>query len=93
MLVQAWAGCLSGSIGINLLALDLQSYVNIGDVPGNRREDVFQPTLNLVLPYYISTAVIGLLPLVCPLCRMCRAPVSRAEGLLLHLSLPLVCLT
>lgn len=66
VLVQAWAGCLSGSIGINLLALDLQSYTNIGDVPGNRREDVFQPTLNLVIPYYISTAIIGLLPLVRP---------------------------
>ena len=64
--MQAWAGCLSGSIGINLLALDLQSYTNIGDVPGNRREDVFQPTLNLVLPYYVSTAVIGLLPLARP---------------------------
>ncbi|KAK9836321.1 hypothetical protein WJX81_005210 [Elliptochloris bilobata] len=64
VLIQTWAGCLSGSIGINLLALDLQSYLNIGNVPGNRRDDVYQPTLNLVLPYYISTAVIGLLPLV-----------------------------
>lgn len=72
VLVQAWAGCLSGSIGINLLALDLQSYTNIGDVPGNRREDVFQPTLNLVLPYYVSTAVIGLLPLVRSMSRECK---------------------
>jgi len=62
--VQTWAGCLSGSIGVNLLALDLQSYLNVGAIPGNRREDVYQPTLNLVLPYYVSTAVIGLLPLV-----------------------------
>jgi hypothetical protein len=66
VLVQTWAGCLSGSIGINLLALDLQSYLNVGAIPGNRREDVYQPTLNLVLPYYVSTAVIGLLPLVRP---------------------------
>ena len=64
VLIQTWAGCLSGSIGINLLAMDLQSFQNVGAIAGNRREDVFQPTLNLVLPYYLSTAVIGLLPLV-----------------------------
>ena len=82
--MQAWAGCLSGSIGINLLALDLQSYTNIGDVPGNRREDVFQPTLNLVLPYYVSTAVIGLLPLARPLPCQCMLASVHVCILILH---------
>ena len=80
--MQTWAGCLSGSIGINLLALDLQTYLNVGAIPGNRREDVFQPTLSLVLPYYISTAVIGLLPLVrrpCARAPCTQGPMSRSR--------------
>ena len=63
--IGACAGAsFSGGFGSYLLAMDHQSYVNVGAVPGNRPEDVYEPTLARTIPYMLCISFVGIFMLV-----------------------------
>jgi uncharacterized oligopeptide transporter (OPT) family protein len=64
--VACYGMAFNGGFGTYLLAMDQQSYENVGDIPGNRAQDVYQPSLTRTIPYMFSISLLGiffLLPL------------------------------
>ncbi|KAJ7521538.1 hypothetical protein O6H91_19G058600 [Diphasiastrum complanatum] len=54
----------SGGFSTYLLAMDQQSYENLGKEMGNRPEDVYQPTLRRIIPYLMVVGFIGIVTLI-----------------------------
>ncbi|KAL6761387.1 putative metal-nicotianamine transporter YSL6-like protein [Haematococcus lacustris] len=56
----------TGGFASFLTALDRVSYTTLGGeaAPGNRAEDVYEPTIGRVLPYLFSVSVIGVFTLI-----------------------------
>jgi hypothetical protein len=64
--ISACAGAaFSGGFGSYLIAMDRQSYENVGSgTPGNRPEDVFEPSLAKTIPYMFCISFVGIFMLV-----------------------------
>ena len=64
--ISACAGAaFSGGFGSFLIAMDEQSYLNVGvGAPGNRPEDVYNPTLGRTIPYMFCISFVGIFMLV-----------------------------
>lgn len=64
--ISACAGAaFSGGFGSYLIAMDRQSYENVGTgTPGNRPEDVFEPSLARTIPYMFCISFVGIFMLV-----------------------------
>ena len=64
--ISACAGAaFSGGFGSYLIAMDRQSYENVGvGTPGNRPEDVFEPSLAKTIPYMFCISFVGIFMLV-----------------------------
>jgi len=63
--IGACAGAsFSGGFGSYLLAMDRQSFLNVGAVPGNREEDVYDPVLTRTIPYMFCISFVGIFMLV-----------------------------
>ena len=64
--ISACAGAaFSGGFGSYLIAMDRQSFENVGaGTPGNRPEDVFEPSLAKTIPYMFCISFVGIFMLV-----------------------------
>ena len=64
--ISACAGAaFSGGFGSYLIAMDRQSFDNVGaGTPGNRPEDVFEPSLSRTIPYMFCISFVGIFMLV-----------------------------
>lgn len=59
-----WPDYLYAGFGTYLIAMDQQSYENVGNIPANQPEDVYNPTLQRILPYMFCIAFLGIFFLV-----------------------------
>ena len=73
--ISACAGAaFAGGFGSFLIAMDEQSYLNVGvGAPGNRPEDVYNPTLARTVPYMFCISFVGIFMLV-QLRKRCEGP-------------------
>ncbi|CAL8462318.1 g1851 [Coccomyxa elongata] len=59
--VGATAGlAFTGGFGSYLIAMDQQSYLNLGSTKGNYASDVYEPELRRVIPYLLCISLIGI---------------------------------
>ncbi|EIE18748.1 OPT superfamily oligopeptide transporter [Coccomyxa subellipsoidea C-169] len=54
----------AGGFGCYLLSMDHQTFENLGDIAGNRAEDVYEPSLERSIPYLLCVGIIGIFTLV-----------------------------
>ncbi|BDA49724.1 probable metal-nicotianamine transporter YSL6 [Coccomyxa sp. Obi] len=54
----------AGGFGCYLLSMDEQTFINIGNIAGNRPEDVYEPNLQRSIPYLLCVGIIGVFTLV-----------------------------
>ncbi|PRW60807.1 putative metal-nicotianamine transporter YSL6 [Chlorella sorokiniana] len=62
--VACYGLAFNAGFGTYVLAMDYQSYLNVGDVEGNRPEDVVQPQLGHLMLYSLCISLFGVFMLV-----------------------------